>query len=42
MLSSLSEMEKWMEDIKTAAEQAETSNGLTSELMASSMNDHSK
>ncbi|XP_031414864.1 FERM, ARHGEF and pleckstrin domain-containing protein 1 isoform X2 [Clupea harengus] len=38
--SSLSEMEKWMEDIKTAAEQAETSNGLTSELMASSMNDH--
>ncbi|XP_041933755.1 FERM, ARHGEF and pleckstrin domain-containing protein 1 isoform X1 [Alosa sapidissima] len=38
--SSLSEMEKWMEDIKAAVDLAKTSNGPTSELLASSVNDH--
>ncbi|KAM4608326.1 FERM, ARHGEF and pleckstrin domain-containing protein 1 [Polymixia lowei] len=38
--SSLSEMEKWMEDIKMAIDMAETSNGPSSDLLASSLTDN--
>ncbi|XP_041700157.1 FERM, ARHGEF and pleckstrin domain-containing protein 1 isoform X4 [Coregonus clupeaformis] len=38
--SSLSEMEKWMEDIKMAIDLAETSNGHTSDLLARSLTDN--
>ncbi|KAL2081634.1 hypothetical protein ACEWY4_023487 [Coilia grayii] len=38
--SSLSEMEKWMEDIKMAVDKAEMSNGPTSMPLASGLNDH--
>uniref|UniRef100_A0A668AD70 FERM, ARHGEF and pleckstrin domain-containing protein 1 n=1 Tax=Myripristis murdjan TaxID=586833 RepID=A0A668AD70_9TELE len=40
--SSLSEMEKWMEDIKMAIDMAETSNGPSSDLLASNLTDNSK
>ncbi|XP_014028833.1 FERM, ARHGEF and pleckstrin domain-containing protein 1 isoform X3 [Salmo salar] len=38
--SSLSEMEKWMEDIKMAIDLAETSNGHTADLLARSLSDN--
>ncbi|XP_071000770.1 FERM, ARHGEF and pleckstrin domain-containing protein 1-like isoform X2 [Oncorhynchus clarkii lewisi] len=38
--SSLSEMEKWMEDIKMAIDLAETSNGHTADLLARSLTDN--
>uniref|UniRef100_A0A668AWK4 FERM, ARHGEF and pleckstrin domain-containing protein 1 n=1 Tax=Myripristis murdjan TaxID=586833 RepID=A0A668AWK4_9TELE len=38
--SSLSEMEKWMEDIKMAIDMAETSNGPSSDLLASNLTDN--
>uniref|UniRef100_A0A6Q2Y9T0 FERM, ARHGEF and pleckstrin domain-containing protein 1 n=1 Tax=Esox lucius TaxID=8010 RepID=A0A6Q2Y9T0_ESOLU len=38
--SSLSEMEKWMEDIKMAIDLAGSSNGPTSDLLASSLTDN--
>uniref|UniRef100_A0AAY4D3C8 FERM, ARHGEF and pleckstrin domain-containing protein 1 n=1 Tax=Denticeps clupeoides TaxID=299321 RepID=A0AAY4D3C8_9TELE len=37
--SSLSEMEKWMEDLKMAASLADKTNGPSSELLASSLSD---
>ncbi|XP_013855632.1 FERM, RhoGEF and pleckstrin domain-containing protein 1 [Austrofundulus limnaeus] len=37
--SSLSEMEKWMEDIKMGIEMAKTSNGPSSELLTSNLTD---
>ncbi|XP_037542916.1 FERM, ARHGEF and pleckstrin domain-containing protein 1 [Nematolebias whitei] len=37
--SSLTEMEKWMEDIKMAIEMATTSNGLSSELLTCNLTD---
>uniref|UniRef100_A0A673BWN2 FERM, ARHGEF and pleckstrin domain-containing protein 1 n=1 Tax=Sphaeramia orbicularis TaxID=375764 RepID=A0A673BWN2_9TELE len=40
--SSLTEMEKWMEDIKVAIEMAKTSNGPSSDLLTSNMTDNSK
>lgn len=38
--SSLTEMEKWMEDIKVAIDMAETSNGPSSDLLASNLTDN--
>ncbi|XP_064800752.1 FERM, ARHGEF and pleckstrin domain-containing protein 1-like isoform X3 [Oncorhynchus masou masou] len=38
--SSLSEMEKWMEDIKMAIDLAETSNGHTADLLARGLTDN--
>uniref|UniRef100_A0A3Q3LVA4 FERM, ARHGEF and pleckstrin domain-containing protein 1 n=1 Tax=Mastacembelus armatus TaxID=205130 RepID=A0A3Q3LVA4_9TELE len=38
--SSLTEMEKWMEDIKTAIEMAKTRNGPSSELLTSNLTDN--
>ncbi|XP_028249792.1 FERM, ARHGEF and pleckstrin domain-containing protein 1 isoform X1 [Parambassis ranga] len=38
--SSLTEMEKWMEDIKMAIEMAKTSNGPSSELLTSNLTDN--
>uniref|UniRef100_A0A673C2E5 FERM, ARHGEF and pleckstrin domain-containing protein 1 n=1 Tax=Sphaeramia orbicularis TaxID=375764 RepID=A0A673C2E5_9TELE len=38
--SSLTEMEKWMEDIKVAIEMAKTSNGPSSDLLTSNMTDN--
>nr|XP_046259441.1 FERM, ARHGEF and pleckstrin domain-containing protein 1 isoform X2 [Scatophagus argus] len=38
--SSLTEMEKWMEDIRVAIEMAKTSNGPTSDLLTSSLTDN--
>ncbi|XP_063069410.1 FERM, ARHGEF and pleckstrin domain-containing protein 1-like isoform X2 [Engraulis encrasicolus] len=38
--SSVSEMERWMEDITLAVDKAEMSNGPTSALLTSSQNDH--
>ncbi|KAM4557930.1 FERM, ARHGEF and pleckstrin domain-containing protein 1 [Odontesthes bonariensis] len=38
--SSLTEMEKWMEDIKMAIEMAKTSNGLSSDLLTSNLTDN--
>lgn len=40
--SSLTEMEKWMEDINVAIETAKTSNGPSSDLLTSSLTDSSK
>lgn len=40
--SSLTEMEKWMEDIKMAIEVAKTSNGPSSDLLTSNLTDNSK
>lgn len=40
--SSLTEMEKWMEDIKMAIEMAKTSNGPSCDLLTSILTDNSK
>lgn len=40
--SSLTEMEKWMEDIKMAIEVVKTSNGPSSDLLTSILTDNSK
>lgn len=40
--SSLTEMQKWMEDIKVAIETAKTSNGPSSDLLTSNLTDNSK
>lgn len=40
--SSLSEMEKWMEDIKMGIEMAKSSNGPSSGLLTSNLTDSSK
>lgn len=40
--SSLTEMEKWMTDIKAAIEMAKTSNGPSSELLTNNLTDNSK
>uniref|UniRef100_A0AAV2JXD9 FERM, ARHGEF and pleckstrin domain-containing protein 1 n=1 Tax=Knipowitschia caucasica TaxID=637954 RepID=A0AAV2JXD9_KNICA len=38
--SSLSEMEKWIEDLKTAIEMVQTSNGPSTDLLMSNLNDN--
>lgn len=40
--SSLAEMQKWMEDIRVAIEMAKTPNGLSSDLLTSSLTGSSK
>lgn len=40
--SSLTEMEKWMEDIKAAIETANTSNGPSSDLLTSNLTNNRK
>lgn len=40
--SSLTEMEKWMQDIKVAIETAKTSNGPSSDLLTSNLTNNSK
>lgn len=40
--SSLAEMQKWMEDIRVAIEMAKTTNGLSSDLLTSSLTGSSK
>lgn len=40
--SSLTEMEKWMQDIKVAIETAKTSNGPSSDLLTCSLTNNSK
>lgn len=40
--SSLAEMQKWMEDIRVAIEMAKTTNGLSSDLLTSSLTGNSE
>lgn len=40
--SSLTEMEKWMDDIKMAIDMGKTSNGPSSDLLTSNLTDNSK
>lgn len=42
LCSSVAEMQKWMEDIRVAIEMAKTTNGLSSDLLTSSLTGNSK